>query len=647
MSLIESDSGLNTYLNPVYPKSFPDPFVLKFGGEYFGYCTGFAGDGKVFSMIRSRDLVNWTELGGAMAPLKESAPFYWAPEIAYDNGQFYLYYSVGNETLMELRVAVSDRPDGGFIDSGHRLTNQDFAIDAHVFIDDDGSKFLFYATDFLDHSHIGTGTVVDRMLDWFTLEGNPRPVTRPLYDWQVYDPDRKEKGGVRWHTVEGPTVLKRKGIYYEMFSGGNWQNTTYGVSFAISSQITNPDEWLQFSDGEKIMPILRSIPEVLGPGHNSVVRGPNNRELFCVYHQWTDHGRVMAVDRMDFAGDRIFLVGATHTPQPAPIEANVDGVEAAFAKSHTSGEWRIENHCAFSGPDGRCEVQFSSLPLSFLCEVNLRCAGPLSDDGSVCFNLVTTSGSVCLTFHPNSNVMRLEVPEDSNGLPAICKLSEEFDWTAPHLFRVEADFRHLKIELDGTAIPKVNTFLGAPLSAFSISSENQSIELLSFELTEGFQELFEEPYTLTENGWSVGGTSPHRIEGGELRLEAADDFLIEKLWPVRSLEFAANLRVLDSEASTGEFGLSLRDDASEVLRFTIERKTSGMRINGERVRPLPADLVLGKYHQLRIIKNKGHALCYFDDALVHDFEVSDSLTQPAVFCEGVQLAIEMVRLTVI
>ena len=176
---------------------------------------------------------------------------------------------------MEIRVAVSDRPEGGFIDSGKRLTFQDFAIDPHVFTDTDGSRYMFYATDFLDHTHIGTGTVVDRMVDWFTLEGKPRPVTRARYDWQVYDPARKEKGGVRWHTVEGPFVLKRKGIYYEMFSGGNWQNISYGVSFAVTDDMDRDEEWEQFSDGEKILPILRTVPgKVIGPGHNSVIRGP-------------------------------------------------------------------------------------------------------------------------------------------------------------------------------------------------------------------------------------------------------------------------------------------------------------------------------------------------------------------------------------
>src|SRR4051812_12549716 len=147
-----------TYVNPVFNHSFPDPYILKFRGEYFAYCTGFAPDGRVFGVLTSGDLVNWTELPGAMLPLASDAPFYWAPEVTYYNGRFYLYYSVGNETLMEIRVAVSDRPAGDFEDSGTRLTTEDFAIDAHVFRDDDGRSFMFYATDFLEHTQIGTGT---------------------------------------------------------------------------------------------------------------------------------------------------------------------------------------------------------------------------------------------------------------------------------------------------------------------------------------------------------------------------------------------------------------------------------------------------------------------------------------------------------
>lgn len=310
-----------TYLNPVYPHSFPDPFVLKFRGEYWGYCTGFWSDGRAFGILHSRDLVEWKEMPGAMEPLPGGHPCYWAPEVTYDDGLFYLYYSVGNEERMEIRVAVAEHPAGPFTDSGRRLTSEPFAIDAHVFLDRDGTRWLFYATDFLAHSHIGTGTVRDRLRDPFTLAGDPRPVTLPRHDWHVYHPNRPEKGGVRWHTVEGPFVLEREGVYYQMFSGGNWQNPTYGVSYATSEE--GPRSLAEWTQEE--LPILRTTGEVVGPGHNSVVRGPDNRQLWCIYHRWSPDlsARVLAIDPLDWEGRRMRIDGPSATPQPRPRQPTV------------------------------------------------------------------------------------------------------------------------------------------------------------------------------------------------------------------------------------------------------------------------------------------------------------------------------------
>jgi beta-xylosidase len=88
--------NIKTYRNPVYPGSCPDPFVLKYGGEYFAYCTGTQPDGRCFGVFRSPDLVNWEVLPGALAPLPGGHTHYWAPEVTYHNGLFYMYYSVGN-----------------------------------------------------------------------------------------------------------------------------------------------------------------------------------------------------------------------------------------------------------------------------------------------------------------------------------------------------------------------------------------------------------------------------------------------------------------------------------------------------------------------------------------------------------------------
>ena len=335
---------MNTYHNPVYPHSFPDPFVLKHKGEYWGYCTGFWRDGRAFGILRSRDLVHWEEMPGALEPLPGNHPCYWAPEVAYLEGRFHLYYGVGDEERMEIRVAVADHPGGPFVDSGRRLTSEPFAIDAHVFTDEDGARWLFYATDFLGHNHIGTGTVRDRLLDPFTLEGDPKPVALPRYDWHVYHPNRPEKGFVRWHTVEGPFVLKRKGVYYEMFSGGNWQNPTYGVSYATARDLSDPGNWTQAADGERVLPILKTGGEVVGPGHNSVVRGPDNRQLYCVYHRWSPDlsARVMAIDPLDWAGERMIVLGPTTTPQPGPVLPTITDLLDAPAVLRPGEEIRYE-----------------------------------------------------------------------------------------------------------------------------------------------------------------------------------------------------------------------------------------------------------------------------------------------------------------
>src|SRR5690349_21575482 len=93
-----------SYCNPVYPHSFPDPFVLKVAGEYWGYCTGFQPDGNAFGIIHSIDLVHWDYIGSALEPIAGNHPCYWAPEVVEsgewktDNDpifRFLMYYSVG------------------------------------------------------------------------------------------------------------------------------------------------------------------------------------------------------------------------------------------------------------------------------------------------------------------------------------------------------------------------------------------------------------------------------------------------------------------------------------------------------------------------------------------------------------------------
>jgi GH43 family beta-xylosidase len=601
------------FLNPVYPHSFADPFVLKFRGEYFAYCTDFWHDGRVFGVLRSRDLVNWTPVGGAMQKLDNDAPFYWAPEVTYSNGKFYLYYSVGNETLMEMRVAVSDRPGGGFVDSGTRLTSEDFAIDGHVFIDGDGQKYFFYATDFLDYTHIGTGTVVDKMRDFLTLEGRPRPVTRARFDWQVYDPARKEKGGVRWHTVEGAFILKRKGVYYEMFSGGNWQNITYGVSFAVTDDINRAEEWTQFSDGEKTLPILRTVPDlVVGPGHNSVVRGANNRELYCVYHRWTGDGRVLAIDRMDFVDTRIFIKGATNTPQIAPFAPTfADFFDTGTLNDNwqSVGDWKILEAEAGNEISAESRLIFAAQAERFLCEFSLRALDATGENARFGFCLLDERGeNFKFSILPGSKQAAVCYPENGATREEKFDLPEDFTASAFHLLRAEVDGVRLKISLDEANF-RFEKILEKPSNRIAFAAENMRAGFSGFALARGFEDLFDwQTAEIERRGWQkLSDAGALRVENGELLLsnKGASEAILAKGETAESFEFAVNLRLAEAFNENAAFGfLILNGHGAEIERFTLAGEVGNFYLAADRSQKfaLPVSFAPENLHQFRFLK---------------------------------------------
>lgn len=303
-------SGVITYRNPVWPGYLADPFVLRSGDRYYAYGTGSdvgngrQSDGRVFPVLSSPDLVNWTAHGGALEPAtKSGAEAYWAPEVAERDGRFYLYYARD----MRLRVATAEVPTGPFRDTGHDLfPNEPFSIDGSPFRDPrDGKWYLFFAKDFFDR-RAGTGTAVVPLADdMVTPAAEPQVVVRASSDWQIFQRNRRwyDRDWEAWHTVEGPFVVEHGGTYYCFYSGGCWETADYGVGYAVASHPLGSwrDDWSR--EGPVV---LKGIPDkVLGPGHNSVVRGPDGRTDFIVYHAWDPArtARRMCIDRLMFTPD--------------------------------------------------------------------------------------------------------------------------------------------------------------------------------------------------------------------------------------------------------------------------------------------------------------------------------------------------------
>jgi GH43 family beta-xylosidase len=283
------------YCNPVWSGYFADPFALKAAdGCYYAYGTGPVGqDGRAFPILKSSDLVRWEPLGGALDPLPSAVPMnYWAPEVAERGGRYFLYYSASPTTSDEhhrIRVAVADSPAGPFHDLDRCLIEQlGFTIDASPFRDPQtGQWYLYFATDYESDEPHGTGLGVVKLCDdLMGIASEPRPVVRASASWQIYERNRDYKGKVwtAWHCVEGPSVVFHAGKYYCLYSAGAWYGENYGVGFASADDPMGPwrDDYAEHGPV-----VLKGIPgQVLGPGHNSTVIGPDGKTLFMVYHAW-------------------------------------------------------------------------------------------------------------------------------------------------------------------------------------------------------------------------------------------------------------------------------------------------------------------------------------------------------------------------
>jgi beta-xylosidase len=323
-----------TYTNPVYAGSMPDPGVLLHRGVYYAFGTTGRerkGDGRVFTLLRSRDLVSWEELGGALTPPSPDARYeYWAPEPAFHDGTFYLYYAMGGveEERFDVRVATSRAPEGPYVDTGTPLVDCErnrFAIDAHPFRDTDGRWYLFYARNYPNTEggfHPGTGLAVDRLVGMTRLAGECRTVLRARHAWTLYEANRRMNvydNTFDWHTIEAPYVRRHGGRYYCFYSGSNWQTPNYGLDYAVADRVTGP-----YSGEGREARVLRGVPgRVRGPGHHSIVVGPDGRD-WVVYHAWDEAMRVrqLCIDPLDWtpAGPR---VTPTSTARPAPAAGRV------------------------------------------------------------------------------------------------------------------------------------------------------------------------------------------------------------------------------------------------------------------------------------------------------------------------------------
>ena len=188
-----------TYVNPVIKTlGLADPSVIYYKGKYYLYPTG---DSRSYDVYISRNLVDW-EKGPKV--FKSDEGKVWAPDVFHDpyDDQFYLYYSAN----YKVGVAVADEPEGDFVDQGILFEN---AIDAHMFLDDDGRYYLYYVDVSLPFT-----IYVQPMATPLLKKGDPVFLIEPTKSWEN-------------KVTEGPWIIKQDDAYYLLYSGNAASSVEY------------------------------------------------------------------------------------------------------------------------------------------------------------------------------------------------------------------------------------------------------------------------------------------------------------------------------------------------------------------------------------------------------------------------------------
>jgi arabinan endo-1,5-alpha-L-arabinosidase len=257
-----------------------DPVLAKHGDTYYLFCTGMG-----ISMFSSKDLKQWKK----EAPVFDSPPTWavaavpgfkghiWAPDISYNNGEYYLYYSVSafgkntscigvatNKTLDPSSTAYQWIDHGKVIQSvpGRDLWN---AIDPNIALDDDGVPWLAFGSFWGGMKLVKLSKDLKHVAEpqeWYTISKRTR-------DFKTDDDNAGEAA------VEAPFIYKKNGYYYLFVSFDvccRGVNSTYKVMAGRSRNIEGPyfdRDSVRMDHGGGTL-VLAGDKNWPGVGHNSV-----------------------------------------------------------------------------------------------------------------------------------------------------------------------------------------------------------------------------------------------------------------------------------------------------------------------------------------------------------------------------------------
>jgi hypothetical protein len=275
----ESAADTGKYLSQPLVKHIytADPSAHVFNGRIYIYpshdtATGTREDdlGSHFDM-RDYHILSMDSVGGAVTDhgvalhikdISWAGRQLWAPDAAFSNGTYYLYFPVKNkQDVFQTGVATSTRPEGPFVAESGPIAGS-YSIDPAVFKDDDGTHYMYFGGIWGGQLQRWNNNRYD------STKGNRKPdeaairprvarlsadmksFAEPVKEIQIVDANGKEylEKNSDKRFFEGSWTFKKDGRYYFTYSTGDTHNLVYATGtspygpFTYQGIILNPVE---------------------------------------------------------------------------------------------------------------------------------------------------------------------------------------------------------------------------------------------------------------------------------------------------------------------------------------------------------------------------------------------------------------------
>lgn len=284
-----------TVSNPINDEG-DDPYVTQLNGTYY-YCWS-SGNGVSVSSAEAIDKISkegavkvYTAPGGTMYSGQ-----YWAPELHYIDGQWYIYVAASDGEDRNHRMYVlqgtSQDPTKPFKFVGKISDPSDkWAIDGTVLKYNDELYFVWSGWQG-DNDGGNQKLYIAHMSSPTEIDSDRVEISRPTQSWE---------GPLN----EGPIALYNGDDVYIIFSGNGSWTADYCLGYL---RLTGKDPMKKSSWTKNSYAILSRSNVAKGPGHCSVASAPDGSQ-WIIYHAnllmaedgW--NGRSVWIQRLSFTDD--------------------------------------------------------------------------------------------------------------------------------------------------------------------------------------------------------------------------------------------------------------------------------------------------------------------------------------------------------